>query len=82
MFAPNVKLKDSTQSFEDSVGKHFPSARYRRGCLKSPFQSVNPDQESILAAQKTKRKKRKQQWKPLTQAKTQCSQTTKREPMA
>lgn len=46
MFAPNVKLKDSTQSFEVSVGKHFPSARYCHGCLKSPFQSVDPDQET------------------------------------
>lgn len=77
MFAPNVKLKDSTQSFEVSVGKHSPSTRYCHGCCKSPFQSVDPDQESNLAAQKTKRKKGKQQWRPLTQTKTQHSQDDK-----
>lgn len=59
MFAPNVKWKDSTQSFEVNVCKHFPSTRYCHACLKSIFQSVDPDQESNLAAQKTKRKNMK-----------------------
>lgn len=57
MFAPNVKLKDSTQSFEVSVGKHFPSTRYCHGCFKSPFQSVDPDQETWQLRKQRERNK-------------------------
>ena len=51
-----LKLKDSTQSFEVNVGKHSTSTRYCHACFTSISQSVDPDQESNLAALETKRK--------------------------